>query len=154
MGEDDAGIELRSPAFTEGSFIPPRFSRDGEDVSPPLEWSDVPAGTVELAIVCDDPDAPGGTFLHWMLTGVDPSTRGLAEGEVPPGSRSWPNDYGGTGYGGPQPPVGHGPHRYFFRVHALSSTLELAPDAAGDDVRAAIDEARLATGTLMGRYER
>jgi Raf kinase inhibitor-like YbhB/YbcL family protein len=152
-GDPGAVIELRSPAFNDHTLMPGRFSLDGDDVSPPLEWSEVPEGTVELALLCEDPDAPGGAYLHWLVTGIDPSLRSVAEGEEPPGT-TWPNDDGVSGYSGPQPPVGDDPHRYFFRVYALDSALELSPGAAFDAVRAALDERRLAAGALVGLFAR
>jgi Raf kinase inhibitor-like YbhB/YbcL family protein len=153
-GDPGAVIGLRSPAFSDGAFIPPRFTRDGDDVSPALEWSDVPDGTVELALLFEDPDAPSGLFVHWLVTGIDPSTRAIGEGEVPPGAYVWENGYGERGYGGPEPPVGDDPHRYVFRLYALGSPLGLAPGASIDDVRAGLDDTRIATGTLTGLFVR
>lgn len=153
-GDPGAVIDLRSPAFNDNTIIPPRFSKQGGNASPPLEWSAVPEGTVELALVCEDPDAPGGTFLHWLLTGIDPATTAIGEGEVPPGATSWENDFGQRGYGGPQPPVGDDAHRYFFRLFALESAVDLAPETNVGEVRAAIDDKRLATGTLIGLFVR
>lgn len=152
-GDPGAVIDLRSPAFNDHTLIPGRFSLDGDNLSPPLEWSDVPDGTVELALLCEDPDAAGGPFLHWLVTGIDPSRRSIGEGEQPPGT-SWPNDFGTRGYGGPRPPVGDDPHRYFFRLYALDSPVGLAPGADLDAVHAALDERRLATGTLVGLFAR
>ncbi len=152
-GDPGAVMELRSPGFNDHTLMPGRFSLDGDNVSPPLEWSDPPAGTAELALLCEDPDAPGGTFLHWLVTGIDASVRSVGEGQDPPGT-SWPNDYGELGYGGPRPPVGDDPHRYFFRVYALESPLDLAPGADVDAVHAALDQRRLATGTLVGLFAR
>ena len=153
-GDPGAVIELRSPSFNDHAPIPPRHSRDGGNVSPALEWSDVPEGTVELALLCEDPDAPGGTFLHWLVTGIRPGTREIPEGEEPPGTTSWPNDFGERGYGGPRPPVGDDPHRYIFRLFALDSRLDLSPDAGLEEIRAALDRARLATGTVTGLFVR
>lgn len=147
-------IELRSPAFSDHAPIPARFSRDGENTSPTLEWSGVPDTAAELVLLCEDPDAPGGTFVHWVLTGLDPSLTGLAEGEVPAGAVEGANDYGGTGYGGPQPPVGDPAHRYFFRLHAVAEPLGVEPGASADDVRRAMEGKELARGTLVGTYQR
>ncbi len=147
-------IELRSPAFNDHAPIPPLFSKDHENVSPPLEWSGVPDGAVELALVCEDPDAPGRTFVHWVLSGLDPSLTGLAEGEVPAGAVQGSNDYGETGYGGPQPPVGDPAHRYFFRLYALSDALGLSPGASAEDLRRAAEGKELGRGTLVGTYQR
>ena len=147
-------IQLRSPAFSDHAPIPARFAKEGEDLSPPLEWSGVPDTAVELALLCEDPDAPGGTFVHWVLAGVDPSLSGLAEGELPQGAVEGGNDYGGTGYGGPRPPVGDPAHRYFFRLYAVGEPLGVSPGASADDVRHAIEGKELARGTLVGTYQR
>jgi Raf kinase inhibitor-like YbhB/YbcL family protein len=152
-GDPGAVVELRSPAFNDHTLIPGRFSLDGDNLSPPLEWSEVPDGTVELALLCEDPDSAGGPFLHWLVTGIDPSVRSIAEGEEVPGT-SWPNDFGRRGYGGPRPPVGDDPHRYFFRVYALGSPLDLQPGVDLDTVRAALEGKRLAAGTLVGLFAR
>ena len=151
---DDSGVTLRSPAFSDHTLIPGRFSMDGENASPPLEWSEPPEGTVELALLCEDPDAPSGTFLHWLLTQIDPSRRGVAEGEQPGEATAWKNDFGRNGYGGPRPPIGDEAHRYFFRLYALAEPLDVAPGADLDEVRAALDARKLATGTLVGLFAR
>ena len=151
-GDPGAVIELRSPAFNDHTMIPARCSRPGGNVSPALEWSDVPPETAELALLCEDPDAPRGAFIHWLVTGIAPSTRAVAEGEEPSGT-SWPNDWGGPGYGGPQPPIGDDPHRYFFRLFALAEPLEVPPDADPHDIRRLLDE-HLASGTLVGLFAR
>ena len=147
-------IELRSPAFSDHAPIPARFSKDGDDVSPAFEWSGVPDDAAELVLLCEDPDAPGGTFVHWVLAGLDPGLRGLREGEVAPGAVEGANDYGGTGYGGPRPPVGDPAHRYFFRLVAVSEPLGIKPGATAADVRRAMDGLELARGTLVGTYQR
>jgi Raf kinase inhibitor-like YbhB/YbcL family protein len=147
-------IQLRSPAFTDHAPIPSRHSLDGENLSPPLEWSGVPDDAVELALLCEDPDAPGGTFVHWVVAGLDPSLPGLEEGELPPGAVVGTNDYGGTGYGGPRPPVGDPAHRYFFRLYAVSRPTGLFPGASVADLRRAMEGRDLARGTLVGTYQR
>ncbi len=152
-GDPGAVVALRSSAFNDHTLIPGRFSLDGGNTSPPLEWSDPPEGTVELALVCEDPDAPRGTFLHWLLTGIDPSRRALAEGEEPPEATSWDNDFDERGYGGPRPPVGDETHRYFFRLFALDAPID-ASSADRDEVRAALNDRSLATGTLVGLFAR
>jgi Raf kinase inhibitor-like YbhB/YbcL family protein len=149
-----AGIELRSPSFADHAPIPARHARDHENLSPPLEWSGVPEGAVELAVLCEDPDAPRGTFVHWVLAGLEPTATGLAEGERPAAAVEGRNDFGGEGYDGPQPPVGDDPHRYFFRVFAASAPLGLAPGASADDLRRALEGKELASGTLVGTYQR
>ncbi|HWC11238.1 MAG TPA: YbhB/YbcL family Raf kinase inhibitor-like protein [Acidimicrobiales bacterium] len=153
-GDPGAVIDLRSPAFNDHTLMPGRLSLDGGNASPPLDWSEPPEGTAELALLCEDPDAPGGTFLHWLLTGIDPSRRSLGEGEQPPEASSWENDYGERGYGGPRPPVGDDAHRYFFRLFALEAPLDLPAGEDREDVRAALEGSRLATGTLVGLFAR
>ncbi len=152
----DAGnvIGLRSPAFSENTLIPARCSRDGDDRSPALEWDTPPEGTVELALLCEDLDAPQGPFLHWLVTRMSPDTTSIAEGERPAGGEEWENDYGDVGYGGPQPPIGDDPHRYVFRLFALDAPLGLSPGVDVSEVRAALDGRRLATGTLIGLFAR
>ena len=142
------------PGLQRPRSHPPRFAKEGEDLSPPLEWSGVPDTAVELALLCEDPDAPGGTFVHWVVAGVDPSLSGLAEGELPQGAVEGGNDYGGTGYGGPRPPVSDPAHRYFFRLYAVGEPLGVSPGASADDVRHAIEGKELARGTLVGTYQR
>jgi Raf kinase inhibitor-like YbhB/YbcL family protein len=145
-------MDLTSSAFAQGLSIPRRHSCEGEDLSPPLSWTEVPEQTSSLILVVDDPDAPGGTFTHWLAWGLDPAAGGLQEGEAPPVEGR--NDFGTTGYRGPCPPPGHGPHRYFFRLHALGDELELQPGAAKAEVGRALSRGSLAVAELMGTYER
>jgi Raf kinase inhibitor-like YbhB/YbcL family protein len=153
-GEAGNVVGLRSPAFSDSTLMPASCSRDGDDRSPALEWDPPPEGTVELALLCEDPDAPEGPFLHWLVTGISPDTTFIAEGESPPGGEEWENDYGDVGYGGPQPPIGDDPHRYVFRLFALDEPLGIWPGAEVATVRAALDDRRVATGTLIGLYAR
>jgi Raf kinase inhibitor-like YbhB/YbcL family protein len=129
-----------------------RHTCDGEDVSPSLLWSEPPERTRSLALVVSDPDAPGGTFFHWLAWGIDPAAGGLGEGEAAPVEGR--NDFGKTGYGGPCPPRGHGPHRYVFRLHALDGDLDVAPGADREQLEAAIRARRLGGAELTGTYER
>ena len=147
-------MELRSPAFSDHAPIPTRHTNDGDDLSPALEWSGVPEEAVELALLCEDRDAPGGTFVHWVLSGLDPSLPGLAEGQVPAGAVEGRNDFGDVGYGGPRPPVGDEAHRYFFRLYAASEPFGLSPGGSADDLRSALTSTELAQATLVGTYER
>ncbi|ORT57207.1 YbhB/YbcL family Raf kinase inhibitor-like protein [Streptomyces sp. CB03238] len=149
-----AGIELKSSAFNDGSFIPRRYAKEGEDVSPELTWSGVPDAAAELVLLCEDPDAPSGTFVHWLVTGIDPTSDGVAAGQTPPGGQERRNGYGGSGWGGPNPPAGDRAHRYFFRLYALPGPVSLPDGATAADVHAAVDERRLADGTLVGLYQR
>lgn len=143
---------LRSDAFEHGQPIPARHTCEGVGVSPRLTWTQPPEQTRALALVVDDPDAPRGTFTHWLAWGIDPGAGGLAEGE--PAPREGRNDFGGTGYGGPCPPPGHGPHRYSFRLVALDTELELAAGAAKQELERALEGHVLATAELVGTYER
>src|SRR6266536_83279 len=149
-----AGIALRSSAFSDHDAIPGRYARDGDNVSPALHWSDVPEGTAELLLLCEDPDAPSGTFLHWLVAGIDPTATGVGEGQTPPGGREWTNGFGETGWGGPQPPVGDDAHRYFFRLYALDRPAQLPAGPTAEDVHRAVDELALASGTTVGTYQR
>jgi Raf kinase inhibitor-like YbhB/YbcL family protein len=147
-------IELTSSAFDDGGAIPRRFSCDGDDVSPPLSWSGVPDGARELALLVEDPDAPGGTFVHWVLFKLAPDTEDLGDGEVPQGARQGKNSRGDAGYAGPCPPEGDEPHHYEFVLYALSKPLDLPDGASADEVRAAVGDAALARGELVGRFGR
>ncbi|WP_137812340.1 YbhB/YbcL family Raf kinase inhibitor-like protein [Gandjariella thermophila] len=148
------GLVLRSSAFSDHAVIPDRYSFEGGNTSPPLEWADLPPGTRELALVCEDPDAPGGTFVHWVLAGISPETGGIAEGRPPEGAVVGRNGFGRRGWGGPRPPVGDQPHRYFFRLYASDRPLDLGPAPSADDLRAAVSGHELATGTLVGLFAR
>ena len=148
MGE----FALRSEAFPDGGEIPRRHTCDGEDVSPALSWSDLPAGTRALALVVDDPDAPVGTFTHWLAWNIDPLARGLGEGESAPADGR--NDFGMGGWSGPCPPPGRGAHRYFFRLHALDAELDVGFCAGRRELERALTGHVLVTAELMGTYER
>jgi Raf kinase inhibitor-like YbhB/YbcL family protein len=158
-------IRLRSPAFADGGAIPPVYTCDGKDISPPLTWSGVPEAALSLALIGDDPDAPRGTWTHWVLYDLTPDVTGLPEGlppENPPhlGSaqgagddmRQGRNDFGRIGYGGPCPPGGT--HRYVFRLYALDARLNLEPGATRDQVLHASKGHVLAEGRLVGTYSR
>lgn len=151
-------FELRSGAFKDGAQIPAKHTADGQDRSPALAWTDPPPGTQSLALIADDPDAPVGTWVHWVLYNIPASARELPEG-VPPreklsdGSLQGRNDFGRVGYGGPSPPPGPA-HRYFFKLYALDLVLPLAPKATKAEVEKAMAGHLLAEATLMGRYKR
>jgi Raf kinase inhibitor-like YbhB/YbcL family protein len=151
-------IELTSTAFGAGENIPKQYTGDGKDVSPPLHWSDPPQGTKSLVLICDDPDAPRGTWVHWVLFNLPGDQRELEEGvptqeALPSGATQGKNDFRKIGYGGPAPPPGK-PHRYFFKLYALDLLLDLAPGAIQSEVVAAMQGHVLAEGQLMGRYGR
>lgn len=152
-------LELTSPSFDDGEPIPERFTCDGADVSPPLEISGIPGEAASLALVVDDPDAPAGTWVHWVLWGLSADRGELPEG-VPPedevlgGARQGTNDFGNPGYGGPCPPPGDGRHRYFFKLYALREASGLAPRASKTELMEAIDPLVVASCELMGEYRR
>jgi Raf kinase inhibitor-like YbhB/YbcL family protein len=143
---------LHSIGFEHGEPISQRNSCEGEDLSPPLSWSGAPESTRSLALIVDDPDAPAGTFTHWVGWGIDPGAQGLGEGEAAPVEGR--NDFGTSGYRGPCPPPGHGRHRYFFRLYALDSELDLQPGADKGEVERALEGHTLAVAELIGTYER
>lgn len=151
-------MRLSSTAFESGQVIPKRFTGDGADVSPPLQWSDPPAQTMSFALICDDPDAPRGTWVHWVLFNLPADTRQLPEA-VPTGqpltggAAQGTNDFGNVGYGGPAPPPGK-QHRYFFKLYALDRQLELAAGATKDQLLAVCQGHVLAEAELMGKYQR
>jgi Raf kinase inhibitor-like YbhB/YbcL family protein len=147
-----AGLEITSGAFDDGGAIPRRQSCEGENLSPELAWAGVPEAARSLALIVDDPDAPVGTFTHWLAWGIVPGTGGLGEGEAAP--REGRNGFGTVGYAGPCPPPGHGRHRYYFRLHALDSDVELEPGADREELEPLIEGHVLESAELMGGYER
>jgi Raf kinase inhibitor-like YbhB/YbcL family protein len=144
-------LTVSSDAFEDGGEIPARYTCDGADVSPPLTISGVPADAAELALLCEDPDAPSGTFVHWVAWGIDPGNASLAEGAEPLGVGT--NGFRKTGYRGPCPPPGPA-HRYIFTIYALSGELDMPATATADDLRAVVEGLVLDEGSLTGRYAR
>jgi len=150
-------LVLKSAAFSEGGWIPEKYTCDGDNVSPPLEWSGLPAGTASLALICDDPDAPMGTWVHWVVFNIPSETDGLPE-NVPPerelkqGGLQGINDFRKIGYGGPCPPGGT--HRYFFKLYALDCRLDLPAGITKAQLMAAMEGHILDQAVLMGRYSR
>jgi Raf kinase inhibitor-like YbhB/YbcL family protein len=145
-------VELLSTAFAAGQPIPRRYSCEGEDRSPPLAWTGLPGGAVSLALIVDDPDAPVGTFTHWLAWGIRPEDARLAEGQRAPGEGR--NGFGEVGYRGPCPPRGHGAHRYFFRLYALASEPTVPPGASRQELERAIEHRVVAVAELVGTYAR
>jgi Raf kinase inhibitor-like YbhB/YbcL family protein len=150
-------MKIESPQITEGNMIPSQYTCDGKDVSPPLEWRDFPAGTKSFALISDDPDAPVGTWVHWVLYNIPPDITRLEENIKPEkefkngmmqGSNSWPR----IGYGGPCPPSGT--HRYFFKLYALDTLLDLKPGVNKEQLLKAMAGHILAEAQLMGKYKR
>ncbi len=158
MGGSTMAFELRSPAFPAGGEIPVQYTCDGADLSPPLRWSDPPEKTKSFALIADDPDAPGGTWVHWLVYGMPAALRELPEGvpargTVPGIGPQGVNDFRKAGYGGPCPP--RGPvHRYFFKLYALDTDLPLPSRKTKADLLKAIEGHVLGQAELMGRYKR
>lgn len=150
-------IKVTSPAFNEGGMIPTKYTCDGDDMSPPLNWSGIPSGTKTIALISDDPDAPMGTWVHWVLFNLPSDTKGLPEGMpadkvLASGAKQGVNDSRQIGYGGPCPPSGT--HRYYFKVYALDSKLSLEPGASKKALLKAMEGHILLEGQIMGRYKR
>jgi Raf kinase inhibitor-like YbhB/YbcL family protein len=145
-------MKLSTTAFGDGQSIPSRYARDqdGEDKSPPLQINRVPANTRSLVLIVDDPDAPHGTFTHWILFNIDPKVTEIAEDEVPANARHGMNGWGKAEYGGPKPPSGE--HRYFFRLFALDTKLDLPSGASREQVEGAMQRHVLDRAEMMGRY--
>lgn len=141
-------MELTSSAFSHNESIPRKHTCQGEDISPPLTITNVPQGAESLALIVEDPDAPGRTFDHWILYDIPAGTDTLAEGDAPgtPGR----NDFGNNGYGGPCPPSGT--HRYFFKIFALDKRLDLPAGSGKDEVQKAMADHILDQAELVGRY--
>ncbi|MBZ5586520.1 MAG: YbhB/YbcL family Raf kinase inhibitor-like protein [Acidobacteriia bacterium] len=149
-------FKLFSNAFSDGGWIPELHSCTGADVSPTLEWSGEPPETRSFTLVVDDPDAPAGTWTHWLLYDIAPKVHSLAQGYKPGNlGLSGANDFGRQGYGGPCPPKGHGPHRYFFKLYALDvQTLGLPAGVKTTELHPALKSHVLAEAQYMGRFER
>jgi len=151
-------MRLESPAFKEGGVIPSKYTCKGPDLSPPLRWSGLPSKTKSLVLIMDDPDAPGGTFTHWVVYDIPPTMGGLQEnfpkvGEFK-GIKQGTNDFGSVGYGGPCPPKKHGFHRYFFKLYAVDiESLNLPPGAPREEVERRMKGHVLGEASLMGRYK-
>lgn len=150
-------INVSSSAFEEGGLIPRKYTCDGSDVSPPLTWEYVPEGAKTIALISDDPDAPMGTWVHWVLYNLPAGISGLPEAvpsdqKLPNGALQGRNDFRRIGYGGPCPPGGT--HRYYFKVYALDSTLDLPPGATKTELLKAMEGHVIAQGQLMGKYRR
>ena len=145
-------FSLGSPDFTNGADIPKQFTCSGEDRSPALEWNGAPAGTKSFALIVDDPDAPVGMWVHWVVWNIDPATREIAEDSVPRAATQGKNDWKRNGYGGPCPPSGV--HRYFFKLYALDTRLNLGAGTTKNDLEKAMEGHILAKSELIGLYKR
>ena len=151
-------MQISSIAFGEGQSIPAKYTCDEKNISPPLKWSGVPAAAKSLALIADDPDAPGGTWVHWVLYDLPSNVSEFGEDVsksqfVSGGAKQGLNDFKHLGYGGPCPPPGK-PHRYFFKLYALDATVELKPGATKKELERAMEKHILAQGQLMGTYKR
>ncbi|HOM18404.1 MAG TPA: YbhB/YbcL family Raf kinase inhibitor-like protein [Thermoguttaceae bacterium] len=158
-------MQLSSSAFVPGGAIPRRYTGEGEDISPPLQWTAVPAGTQELALICDDPDAPTPEpLVHWVLYKIPPQITALPEGlpktsqlSQPPGAMQGKNSWASgqtIGYRGPMPPPGHGVHHYHFTLYALDSPLNIQPGETKKNLLKKMEGHILATAELIGTYQR
>ena len=155
-------LTVRSTAFTEGHAIPPRHGEDGEDLSPNLSWSGLPAGTIELALIVDDPDAPRDEpWVHWLIYKIPAGVETLEEDvprdefpDVPAGAAQGKNTWGTIGYQGPAPPHGHGVHHYHFKLYALGAALPLKPALEKHELMNAMSGHILGHGELVGTYQR
>ncbi len=157
IGAGGVNMELTSHVFQAGNMIPPQYTCDGQDISPPLSWSDPPAGTISFALISDDPDAPMGTWVHWVLWNIPASARTLEENlpktaSLANGAKQGTTDFHRIGYGGPCPPSGT--HRYFFKLYALDTTLDLPSGTTKKDLEKAMGGHILAQTELMGTYRR
>ena len=150
-------IKVTSSVFKNDGMIPSKHTCDGEDFSPPLQWEFVPQGTKSIALICDDPDAPMGTFVHWVLFNLPAQTTELAENVpadkvLPNGAKQGMTDFRRVGYGGPCPPGGT--HRYFFKIYALDTLIDLPAGATKSQLLNAMGKHILAQGELIGKYKR
>ena len=143
-------MKITSPVFSQNSPISSKYTCDGENISPPLQFSDVPDEAKSLVLICDDPDAPGRVFVHWTLWNIDPKTNEIGEGKVPSGATQGVTDFGQVGWGGPCPPSGT--HRYFFKLYALDTTFEIPYQAKKEDIEKAMKGHVLAQAELVGKY--
>jgi Raf kinase inhibitor-like YbhB/YbcL family protein len=150
-------IKIKSQAFENEGMIPAKYTCDSEDISPPLKWDKVPEGTRSIALISDDPDAPMGTWVHWVLFNLPADARELKE-NIPPdktlpnGAKQGTSDFGRIGYGGPCPPGGT--HRYYFKIYALDTELYVQPGIRKRDLLKAMEGHILGQGQLMGKYKR
>ena len=151
-GKTMTEMKMTSPAFVHTKAIPSKYSCDGDDLNPPLAIEGVPKEAKSLALVMDDPDAPGGVWVHWVLWNLDPATTQIAQGSVPAGANQGVNSWERTGYGGPCPPSGT--HRYYFRLFALKERLELPSSTTRKELDRAMQGKILARCELLGTYSR
>lgn len=145
-------MRMTSPAFDHGRPIPPRYTADGDNINPRLDIESPPEGTASFALIMDDPDAPRGTWVHWVVWNIPADASFFPEGGLPPGTVSGLNSWGRSGYGGPSPPSGT--HRYVFKLYALDTALDLPPDTDKGRLLMAMEAHVLGRAELMGTYAR
>jgi Raf kinase inhibitor-like YbhB/YbcL family protein len=146
---------VRSPAFAEGSTIPRKYTGDGDNLSPPLEWSGAPSGTRSFALICEDPDAPSGTFRHWAVANIPPDRTGISEGGRAQQLECGRNDFGHASYDGPAPPRGHGLHHYHFKVAALDvDHVDVSANRSASELWQSVTPHILAATETIGTYQR
>lgn len=145
-------VKITSPVFSEGGTIPTKYTCDGDDVNPPLNISGVPASAKNLVLIVDDPDAPMGTWNHWLVWNINPKISEIKEGRAPEGAVLGTNDFGKLEYGGPCPPSGV--HRYFFKLYVLDTILDLPEGSKKGKLEASMKAHIIASGELMGKYSR
>jgi Raf kinase inhibitor-like YbhB/YbcL family protein len=147
-------MDILSNAFSDSQTIPARFTCDGQNISPQLHWKNIPAHTKSLALICDDPDAPGGTWIHWVVYNIPPSITAFEEDirRLPFGAQDGINSWSTKGYGGPCPP--NGEHRYFFKLYALDKILDLNGKITSNILEKEMSKHILSQATLMGKYQR
>lgn len=145
-------MKIESPVFKNNQIIPSKYTCDGENVNPPLKFLDVPETAKSLVLIVDDPDAPRGTFVHWVVFNIDPKTKDIAENSAPAGAMEGMTSFGKAGYGGPCPPSGT--HRYFFKLYALDIRLDLDKKATKQDVESVMEGHILDKAEIIGLYKR
>ena len=145
-------MQLKSSAFSPNGPIPARYTCDGQNINPPLTISEVPETARSLVLICDDPDAPGKTWVHWTVWNIDPKTSDILEGNIPADAVQGLTDFGAVGYGGPCPPSGT--HRYFYKLYALDIDLTLTYQAKKEDIEKAMEGHSLDQTQLIGVYSK
>ena len=151
-GKKMTELKITSPVFAANGYIPAHYTCDGRDINPPLEIADVPAGAKTLALIVDDPDAPVGMWVHWVVWNISPTTHEIGEDSVPAGASQGKNDWNRNSYGGPCPPSGV--HRYFFKLYALDTRLSLGTGTTKADLEKAMAGHVLASAEIIGLYKR
>jgi hypothetical protein len=152
IAKSGKNMKIESPAFSNNQFIPSKYTCEGDNVNPPLRFSEIPQTAKSLVLIVDDPDAPSGTWVHWTVWNISPNTQEITENSVPEGAVEGLTDFGKPGYGGPCPPSGV--HRYFFKLFALDTVLQLENSAKVSELKKAMEGHIIAEAELVGLYER